>query len=970
MNQTVFTNNPFPKVGIRPIIDGRRRGVRESLEDQTMAMAKAAAKLISDNLRYPDGSKVECVIADTTIGGRFEAAQCANKFAANNVGVSLSVTPCWCYGTETMDVDPVIPKAVWGFNGTERPGAVYLACMLAGYAQRGMPAYGIYGHEVQNRDESDKIPADVAEKILRFAKAGLAVAMMKGKSYLSIGTSAMGIAGSFVDVNFMQDYLGIAPENMDECEILRRIEEGIYDKEEYKKALAWMKKNLKEGKDYNPPKIQKSRAEKDKDWEFIAKMAIIVRDMMAGNPKLKEMGFGEEAVGRNAIAGGFQGQRQWTDHWPNGDVAEVMCNTSFDWNGKKMPQILATENDSLNGICMLLMWLLTNKASMFEGTVQSCTFQGVHYEITVITDEGYEIIVQDYNPFPAGMKVSMVIKPQDIQVMRKERTCNTFEGKLVDAAHVEMLGIVFECLPQDMYRGEKLDVSVEVDFDKVDLLDGEQLAQVIKILRDFQPKAEIITTSQGKVTFLDTPGHEAFSAMRARGSQVTDVIVLVVAADSMVMPQTVESIELAKREKVPMVVAITKIDLPTANPDKIRAQLAERGVEVEQWGGSTSCIEVSARTGQGMNELLETLALEAEVLELKANPDAHARGAVVESKLDVGKGSMATILVQNGTLHVGDPFVCGIYAGRVRAMFNERGEQMKVAPPSAPCQVLGFDGTPQAGDDLIVVEDEKTAREIASKRRMAARERDLRARKTVSLENSFNEKKEGKLSELNLIVKADVGGSAEALAASLEKLTNKEVRVNIIRKGVGTITESDILLATTAQAIIISFHLMPSLSIREMAEKEGIEIRNYRVIYDCIEDITNAVEGLLKPIMREELVGEAEIRQVFKIPKIGLIAGCMVTDGEVDRTSHVRVYRNGIELGTTVVQSLKRMKDDVKSVARGFECGIGLKGYEDIKEGDSLIFFKEVKVARTLKDVAREEAEEKANKAAEESNES
>lgn len=365
MNQTVFTHNGFPKVGIRPIIDGRRRGVRESLEDQTMEMAQAAAKLISDSLRYPDGSPVQCVIADTTIGGRFEAAMCANKFRDSNVGVSLSVTPCWCYGTETMDLDPQIPKAVWGFNGTERPGAVYLACMLAGYAQRGMPAYGIYGHEVQNRDESAKIPADVAEKILRFAKAGLAVAMMKGKSYLSIGSSAMGIAGSFVDVDFMQDYLGIAPENMDECEILRRIEEGIYDKDEYDHCIKWMRANLKEGKDYNPPKIQKSREAKDRDWEFLAKMAIIVRDMMAGNPKLKEMGFGEEAVGRNAIAGGFQGQRQWTDHWPNGDVAEVMCNSSFDWNGKKMPQILATENDSLNGICMLLMWLLTNKASMF-----------------------------------------------------------------------------------------------------------------------------------------------------------------------------------------------------------------------------------------------------------------------------------------------------------------------------------------------------------------------------------------------------------------------------------------------------------------------------------------------------------------------------------------------------------------------------------------------------------------------------
>ena len=548
-----------------------------------------------------------------------------------------------------------------------------------------------------------------------------------------------------------------------------------------------------------------------------------------------------------------------------------------------------------------------------------------------------------------------------------------YEAQLMEEYEEAVLGVEEESTENLQPRHPVVTVMGHVDHGKTSLLDWIRKTHVVSgesggITQHIG--AYEVTTAQGKVTFLDTPGHEAFSAMRARGSQVTDVIVLVVAADSMVMPQTVESIELAKREKVPMVVAITKVDLPTANPDKIRAQLAERGVEVEQWGGQTSCIEVSARTGQGMDQLLETLALEAEVLELKANPDAHARGAVVESKLDVGKGSMATILVQNGTLHVGDPFVCGIYAGKVRAMFNERGEQMKVAPPSAPCQVLGFDGTPQAGDDLVVVDDEKTAREIASKRRMAARERDLRARSTISLESKFNEQKEGKLSELNLIVKADVGGSAEALASSLEKLSNREVKVNIIRKGVGAITDSDILFATTAQAIIISFHLMPSLSVREMAEKEGIEIRNYRVIYDCIEDIKNAVEGLLKPTLKEELVGEAEIRQVFKIPKVGLIAGCMVTDGEVDRTSHVRVYRNGVELGTTVVQSLKRMKDDVKSVVRGFECGIGLKGYDDIKEGDSLIFFKEVTVARTLKDVAREEAEEKAKKAAEGANES
>ena len=364
MSQTVWNMNGFPKVGIRPIIDGRRRGVRESLEVQTMKMAETAAKLISSSLRYPDGSPVECVIADTTIGGVYEAEQCAKKFRENNVGVSLSVTPCWCYGTETMDADPLMPKAVWGFNGTERPGAVYLACMLAGYAQRGMPAYGIYGREVQDATDTS-VPEDVKEKILRFVKAGLAVSMMKGKSYLSVGTSSMGIAGSFVNVDFFQDYLGMRPENMDMCEIERRIAEGIYDKEEYAKAFAWTKKWCKEGKDYNPKSIQKSREAKDLDWEYVVKMAIIMRDMMVGNPKLAEMGFGEEAAGRNAIAAGFQGQRQWTDHWPNGDFMEAMLNSSFDWNGPRAPHIVATENDALNGVCMLMLNLLTNRAAMF-----------------------------------------------------------------------------------------------------------------------------------------------------------------------------------------------------------------------------------------------------------------------------------------------------------------------------------------------------------------------------------------------------------------------------------------------------------------------------------------------------------------------------------------------------------------------------------------------------------------------------
>ena len=361
---TVWTNNPFPAVGIRPIIDGRRRGIRESLEAPTMEMARNAAKFISENLRYPDGTPVRCVVADTAIGGVAEAAACANKFHAENVGVSLSVTRCWCYGTETMDADPQVPKAVWGFNGTERPGAVYLACMLAGYAQRGMPCFGIYGRDVQDATDMT-IPADVQEKLLRFVRAGLAVALMKGKSYLSVGSSSMGIAGGFLNVDFFQDYLGMRPENMDMCEVERRVAEGIYDKEEYARALAWVRKNCPEGKDFNPKHLVKGRAAKDADWEYVVKMAIILRDMMVGNPVLAEMGYGEEAVGRNALCAGFQGQRQWTDHWPNGDFAEAWLNTSFDWNGPREPFTFATENDTLNGVSMLLMHLLTNRAQLF-----------------------------------------------------------------------------------------------------------------------------------------------------------------------------------------------------------------------------------------------------------------------------------------------------------------------------------------------------------------------------------------------------------------------------------------------------------------------------------------------------------------------------------------------------------------------------------------------------------------------------
>ena len=355
----------WPKIGIRPTIDGRMNGVRESLEDQTMNMAKSVAALISSTLKYPDGTPVECVISDTTIGRVAESAACADKFRKENVAVTITVTPCWCYGSETMDMDSHTIKAVWGFNGTERPGAVYLAAVLAAHAQKGLPAFGIYGHDVQDANNT-QIPEDVREKLLRFAKAAVAVSIMKGKSYLSIGAVCMGIAGSIVDTDFFEDYLGMRCEGIDEVEIIRRMTEGIYDKDEFEKALKWAKKNCREFDDVcNRPDLKKTREEKDRDWEFSVKMAIIVKDLMSGNPKLRELGFGEESLGHNALLGGFQGQRQWTDFYPNGDFTEAILNSSFDWNGIREPYILATENDSLNGVAMLFGHLLTNAASVF-----------------------------------------------------------------------------------------------------------------------------------------------------------------------------------------------------------------------------------------------------------------------------------------------------------------------------------------------------------------------------------------------------------------------------------------------------------------------------------------------------------------------------------------------------------------------------------------------------------------------------
>ncbi len=460
--------------------------------------------------------------------------------------------------------------------------------------------------------------------------------------------------------------------------------------------------------------------------------------------------------------------------------------------------------------------------------------------------------------------------------------------------------------------------------------------------------AYMVSTANGPVCFLDTPGHEAFSAMRSRGVTLTDVVLLVVAADSMVMPQTKEAITLAKNANCQIVVAINKMDLPNANADKIRAQLAEAGVEVEQWGGKYPCVEVSARQGLNMDKLLETLALETEILDLKANPNRPAQATVIESRLDKGKGAVATILVQNGTLRVGDPFVTGIFSGKVRSILDERGNPREAAGPSTPCQILGVDGAPQAGDSFVVVADEREAREIANRRRMAAKDRELRQKRHITLDQLYDQIKSGEFHDLKVIIKADVDGSVEAIASALEKLSTKEVRVNVISKGVGAVKDADIHLAAASEALVIAFHVLPTEAVRSLAEREGVTINSYRIIYEIVDEIKAAMEGLLTPEIKEEVAGEAEILKVFNIPKVGLIAGCRVQSGSVERELKVRLYRSGIEVGEAKVTSLKREKDDARSVRSGFECGIGIEGLKDIREGDILAFFKKVEVARKL----------------------
>lgn len=446
--------------------------------------------------------------------------------------------------------------------------------------------------------------------------------------------------------------------------------------------------------------------------------------------------------------------------------------------------------------------------------------------------------------------------------------------------------------------------------------------------------AYTVTLNGEKITFLDTPGHEAFTAMRARGAQVTDIVILVVAADDGIMPQTVEAINHCKAAKVPMIVAINKIDRPGANPDRVKQELTEHGLVAEDWGGDIICVPVSAKTNEGIDTLLEMVLLTSEMLELKANPARKAKGTVVEAKLDKGRGAVASLLVQNGTLHKGDSIVVGSTYGRIRAMFDDDGKKIKSAGPSIPVEILGLSEVPAAGDRFVVVKDEKTARQMAESRKEKTRQEKLNASHRVSLEDLYNQIKEGKVKELAIIVKADVQGSVEAIRSSLEKLSTDDVKVRVIHGAVGAVTETDITLATASNAIVIGFNVRPDGNAIAAAEKEGVDVKTYRIIYDAIEDVKSAMIGMLEPDYKEVVLGSAEVRQVYKISNVGTIAGCYVLNGKLTRNADVRIIRDGIVIFDTKLSSLKRFKDDVKEVNSGYECGLSLEKFNDIKEGD------------------------------------
>jgi translation initiation factor IF-2 len=537
--------------------------------------------------------------------------------------------------------------------------------------------------------------------------------------------------------------------------------------------------------------------------------------------------------------------------------------------------------------------------------------------------------------------IELIASAFGFQAVREEEYATTQTDEVTDAA---------ETLKP---RPPVVTIMGHVDHGKTSLLDYVRKTNVVAGeaggITQHIGAYQVTLKNDRKITFLDTPGHEAFTAMRARGAQVTDLVVLVVAADDAIMPQTIEAISHAKNAGVPLVVAINKIDLPTANVQKVKQDLLAHGVVLEEFGGTALATPISAKKGTGVDDLLEQILLQAELLDLKANPDRKAQGSVLEATLDPGKGAIATILVQNGTLKVGDDFICGQFSGRVRAMYDERGGTETAVGPSTPVQILGFEGVPEAGDSFLAMEDAGAAREIAQKRQRLEREaQHRRSGRVKTLEDFMAEAAAGGVATLRIIIKADQGGPAEALADALAQLSTQEVKVEVVHRGVGAITESDVLLARASGAIIVGFHVRPDSNARAAADRERVEIRTYRIIYEAVEEVKAAMEGLLAPEKKEVVLGEAEVRQTFKIAKVGTIAGCFVRSGVIPRTGRVRVIRNGVEAYDGTLASLKRFKDDVREVREGFECGMGVENFNDIKVGDLIESYRIEEVARSL----------------------
>src|SRR4051795_2282676 len=584
------------------------------------------------------------------------------------------------------------------------------------------------------------------------------------------------------------------------------------------------------------------------------------------------------------------------------------------------------------------------------------------------------------NEFVSVSELATAMKVPATQIVQfafKELGLMVTVNQRLDFDQIELIASAFgfQAVKEDEYAAEpELDQATEVpeelvsrppvvtimghvDHGKTSLLDYIRKANIVAGeaggITQHIGAYHVELPGERKITFLDTPGHQAFTAMRARGAQVTDIVVLVVAADDQVMPQTVEAISHARNAGVPMIVAINKIDLPTANVQKVKQDLLQHNVVLEEFGGTVLSAEISAKKGTGVDTLLEQILLQSEILDLKANPGGKGHGVVLEATLDPGKGPLATILVQRGTLSGGDNFICGKFSGRVRALYDEGGKPVKAAGPSIPVQILGFEGVPAAGDIFAVVTDAVEARDIAQKRQRLDREaQNRRSAKGTSLEDFSRALKEGEVSMLRIIIKADQGGPAEALADALAQLTTSEVRVDVVHRGVGAITESDILLAKASGAIVLGFHVRPDSNARAAAEREQVDVRTYRIIYEAVEDVRNALEGLLKPEERETVLGEAEVLQLFKVSKVGTIAGCMVRSGTIQRTAKARVLRDGTTVYTGALSSLKRFKDDVREVREGLECGIGIENFNDLKVGDRIESFRMEEIKRTLQPAA------------------